>query len=120
MNALALTLVFLIIVLLVALAIMLIVAFRSDNPFKPAFASLVGALVLWVGHLGTPDLEGKMDVNIDLRPAFTMHGTAVRMSNTLPFQTECLAIGSILVLAIVCAWALHKSVAIPPYSPKFP
>jgi hypothetical protein len=106
MNALAFILICVIILLVIAFVVMLIITLRKENPFKPAFASLVGAFVIWFSHLFAPDLDGQVDLNLDLHPVFTMHGTALRTSSKIPFGTEFLALASLLALIFLCSTKL--------------
>ena len=109
MNALSFILICVIAVLAITFAVMLVITFRKENPFKPAFASLIGAFVLWFSHLFTPDLNGQVDLNVDLHPVFTMQGKALRTSSKIPFGTEFLALASLLALIFLCSSRLPKS-----------
>jgi len=81
---------------------------RKENPFKPAFAALIAAFVLWMSHLLTPDLEGKVDLKLDLRPVLSVQGTAVRTSSKTGFKTEFLAMASLLALTFLCWEGLRE------------
>ena len=101
MNALVIVLVALLAVLLVAFVVMLVITFRRKNPFRPAFASVLGAVILWVGHLSAPELEGNADINVNL-PFFSMKATALRTSPKRAAETDFLAVGTLLVLLFLC------------------
>ena len=69
---------------------------------------------IWLGlhrHYpsATPDLEGKVDLNLDLRPFFSIQGTAVRTSSKVGFETEFLAMASLLVVTFLCAKGLRET-----------
>jgi hypothetical protein len=96
-------------ILVVAFAAMLIITLRKENPFKSAFASLITVFVLWMTHLFTPDLEGKVDIKLDLHPIFTMEGLAVRTSSKVSFETEFLALASLLALIFLCAKGVREN-----------
>jgi hypothetical protein len=108
MNALAIVLLCVIAVLVIAITTMLVITLRKESPFKPAFASLIGAFILYFSHLFTPDLDGKVDLKIDLHPIFTMQGTALRTASKTPLGTEIVAVVSLLGLIFLCAIRLPE------------
>jgi hypothetical protein len=107
MNVVSISLIVLLVVLLIAFITLLVMMLRKENPFKPAFASLIAAFVLWMSHLLTPELEGKVDINLDLG-RFSMHGTGVRTASKVSFQTEFISLGSLLLLTSMCAKGLRE------------
>lgn len=109
MESVLLVLLILLVIVFVLAIIVLIVQLRRRDVLQTTIASLMGMLVILVGGLGKPEINGTTKLHLALGSILNIQSDTLSISTSTSPLTWPIAFITIAVLALVCILKLKTS-----------